>query len=296
MAREIDDRMEKQNNLVVHSVPESTSEDIKDRQGHDSAIIKVLMEKYLDIKDMNTDSKIRFIRRLGGKVKGAEARPILIGLKFTSDLELVLDRSWMLSRCDNKAAREINIVKDLTVKQRQREADLVSEASKKNLERIQEEIDQNIVFKVVGRKGEKREIKVTLRQGEQLDESGNVVRENSWNRGNRSVPNRPLLTGGNREPLVKPRAEAAVSTPSQSSSTVGSMGKGDGKEDSMVETSKGSESGDWEWEKAAGKRGRQSPSPDKVIKKVRAGEVLELQNRFKKMAEGLFRSEDRNLV
>ena len=194
----------------------------------------------------------------------------------------------MLSRCDNKAARDINIVKDLTSKQRQRESDLVSEAGRKNMERSHEEVEENIVFKVVGRKGEKREIKVTLRHGEKLDESGNVVREDGWNKGTRSVPNKPLLTGGNREP-VRP-----VETSGQSSSTLGSMGKGNGKEDRVENINK--ESGDWEWEQAAGKRGRQSPSPDKVMKKVRPGEVVELKNRFKQMAEGMFRAQDMNLV
>ena len=288
VVRELDDRMDKQNNLVVHRVPESTSVDSKERQGHDAAIIKVLMKKYLDIKGMDTDSKLRFIKRLGDKVEGAEARPILLGLKFTSDLELVLDRSWMLSRCDNKAARDINIVKDLTSKQRQRESDLVSEAGRKNMERSHEEVEENIVFKVVGRKGEKREIKVTLRHGEKLDESGNVVREDGWNKGNRSVPNKPLVTGGNREP-VRP-----VATAGQGSSTVGGMGKGNGREDSVENSSK--ELGDWECEQAAGKRGRQNPSPDKVMKKVRPGEVVELKNRFQQMAEGLFRAQDMNLV
>ena len=65
-----------------------------------------------------------------------------------------------------------------------------------------------------------------------------------------------------------------------------------GKGDRVEETSKGS--GDWE--PATGKRGRPSPSPDKVVKKVRGVGVLELKNRFQQMAEGLFRAEDRNLV
>ena len=38
------------------------------------------------------------------------------------------------------------------------------------------------------------------------------------------------------------------------------------------------------------------PNPDKVIKKVRPREVLELKNRFKQMAEGLFRAQDMSLV
>ena len=164
------------------------------------------------------------------------------------------------------------------------------------------EFAENIVFKVVGRKGERREIKVTLRHEEKLDESGNVVREGGWNKGTRSVPNRPLLTGGNREPVVQHRAGTSVSTAAvrpvatsgQNSSTSGSGGKGNGREDSVENSSK--ELGDWEWEQAAGKRGRQSPSPDKVMKKVRPREVVELKNRFQEMAEGLFRAQDMNLV
>ena len=56
------------------------------------------------------------------------------------------------------------------------------------------------------------------------------------------------------------------------------------------------ELGDWEWEPATGKRGRPSPCPDKVMKRVRGGGVLELKNKFQKMAEDLFRAEDRNLL
>ena len=162
---------------------------------------------------MDIEHKLRFIRRLGGRVDGADARPILLGLKFTADMELVLDRSWMLSQCNNQAARDINIVRDLTAKQRQREADMVTEASRKNLERIQEEIDQNIVYKVVGRKGEKREIKVALRQGEVLGSDGKVIRREDWARGTRRGDNRPPRTGGKTEPLGKARTAVASETP-----------------------------------------------------------------------------------
>ena len=62
--KEIDDRIDKLNNLVMHRVLESTSEDPMERQAQDAAIIKVLMEKYLGIKDMDNDHKLRFIRRL----------------------------------------------------------------------------------------------------------------------------------------------------------------------------------------------------------------------------------------
>ena len=301
--REIDDRMDKLNNLVMHRVPESTSEDPMERSAHDSAIIKVLMEKYLGIKDIDTDNKLRFIRRLGGRGEKEEARPILLGLKFTADLELVLDRSWMLSQCNNTTAQAVNIVRDLTVKQRQREFDMVNEACRKNLDRSGEDVNQNLVYKVVGRKGEKREIKVSLRQGEELDGEGKVIRREGWNRGQRGALNRQLGTGGNSEPLGKDRKETEPveartkptiqKTPEQKKTTKEqrtTCNKGEGAE-REEEVRKGKAiKGSGDWEPATGKRGRTSPSPDKVLKRGRAGGVMELKNRFQQMAEGLFRA------
>ena len=307
--REIDDRMDKSNNLVVHRMPESTAEDPTERTAHDTAIIKVLMEKYMGLTGMDTDNKVRFIRRMGKKGEREEARPILLGLKFTADLETILDRSWMLGQSSNKAAQEVNIVRDLTVRQRQREADLVTEACKKNLVRNIEEQDLNLVYKVVGRKGEKREIKVPLRQGERLDDEGRVIRGERWAWGNsRGGTGRTQVTGANSEPLGRERRESLPETrPKPAVLESGTSGK---KKTSAekVDQSKGREevrdreeqlgnkaSGDWEWQPATGKRGRSSPSPDKLLKKVRGVGVLELKNRFQKMAEDIFGGEEREV-
>ena len=65
-------------------------------------------------------------------------------------------------------------------KQRQREGDMVTEACRKNLYRNREEQDLNLVYKAVGRKGEKREIKVPLSQGEVIDDEGRVHRGDGW--------------------------------------------------------------------------------------------------------------------
>jgi hypothetical protein len=55
------------------------------------------------------------------------------------------------------------------------------------------------------------------------------------------------------------------------------------------------ESGDG-WQPAAGKRGRASPSPDKVLKKLRGGGVTAMKNKFQRMAEDIFRGEERGLT
>ena len=101
---EIDDRMDKSNNLVVHRVPEPTSNDPKDREAHDDSFIRVLIDKFLENKGKDTENKVKFIRRLRKKSEGDEPRPILLGQRFTADLEIVLDRSWMLGQSKNFSA------------------------------------------------------------------------------------------------------------------------------------------------------------------------------------------------
>ena len=69
----------------------------------------------------------------------------------------------------------MSVVKDLTLKQRDGERQLYKEAAKKNLARTQEQREQNMAFKVVGRRGSKREILAPLRQGEDINSAGEVV-------------------------------------------------------------------------------------------------------------------------
>ena len=286
---EIDERMDKSNNLVIHRIPESNSNDSSEREAHDNAFINVLMDKYLNIKGMDTDNKVKFIRRLGKKGEGDVARPALVGLRFTADLELVLDRSWMLAQSKNSTAEQINIVRDLTTKQRQREADMVREAGRKNLERGAEELEQNFVYKVVGRKGEKREIKVPLRHGEVVDHEGLVTREPGMGRGNRGGrPSMTLATGGNKEPIGQPGTSQVLQAaqPKQAVPV-----KSVEKKKERTPNKKVVENVSGDWEPASGKRGRPSPSPDKIVKRVKEGGVLELKNKFQKLAESIFGEE-----
>ena len=46
-----------------------------------------------------------------------------------------------------------------------------------------------------------------------------------------------------------------------------------------------------DWEQASGKRGRPSPSPDKILKRVRAVGVIELKNKFQELAKAVFDKE-----
>ena len=238
--------MEKNNNLVIHRVPESKSADPAERNAHDGAFLKVLMEKHLGIKGIDIENKAKFIRRLGKLPENDDViRPILLGLRFTADLELILDRTWMLAQSKNSTAEKITIVKDLTARQRQKEANMIKDACKKNLERCAEEVEQNLVYKVVGRKGAKREIRVPLRHGEIITQDGRVVLEQ---RSGQAICSIRLSPQSN---LVKaPTTEKSFKQNSNTSAASG------------------------DWETATGKRGRPSPSPDKMLKKVRSIGVL----------------------
>ena len=46
-----------------------------------------------------------------------------------------------------------------------------------------------------------------------------------------------------------------------------------------------------DWQPASGKRGRSSPSPDKILKRGRGEGVMELKNKFQQLAEGIFGGE-----
>ena len=160
----------------------------------------------------------------------------------------------------------------------------------KHIERTVEEEDLNLVYKVVGRKGEKRKIKVPLRYGEVLVGDGKVIREDKRGLG---AAARPLGTGGNSEPLGNAKVlgiPVPKKTPTKPAVSESVMGEN--KDEQVGGQVDNNVSGDG-WQPAAEKRGRNSPSPDKVMKKSRGGAVTEFRNRFQRMAEDIFRVEEK---
>ena len=63
----------------------------------------------------------------------------------------------------------------MTMKQRSGEKELLREAARRNCDRSQEEKERNLVYKVVGKRGSKREILAPLRHGEYINEEGEVT-------------------------------------------------------------------------------------------------------------------------
>jgi hypothetical protein len=109
-----------------------------------------------------------------------------------------LGRSFQLSRSSHQALREVTIVPDLTQRQRKEEQEKVMETKRKNLTRSEAEVSKNLFYKVVGKKGARREILAPLLPGEYLDREGLVVREG---RKGMAVTRGTPLTGSNQEPV-----------------------------------------------------------------------------------------------
>ena len=89
----------------------------------------------------------------------------------------------ILANCPNlRKAREetlraVVIVKDLTLKQRKNEEEMKKRVMRKNLTRKDEEVQGGLVWKMLGRRGERREVQVKLWDGETVNQEGWVVRE-----------------------------------------------------------------------------------------------------------------------
>ena len=108
--------------------------------------------------DWNKDA-IRFCRRIGER--GEDPRPMVVGLSREAQKEELLDRTRFLK--DTPFA-DVGIVPDLTQEQRRDESDMVAEAERRNAERSEDELAKNLVWRVVGRKGEKRLLKTVERE------------------------------------------------------------------------------------------------------------------------------------
>ena len=83
----------------------------------------------------------------------------------------MLDRAPRLSRETEEYSKNIHIVADLTKKHRDMEAQKES-----NLARSHDEVSKNLLWKVVGRRGERMLRQYELQDNEEINREGRVVR------------------------------------------------------------------------------------------------------------------------
>ena len=104
--------------------------------------------------------EIRFAKRLGEKRNNADSpRPLLIGFKANTARISILDNAHKLANEDNW--RNVNVVHDLTQMQRKEEEGLRKEADRLTGQ-LSESDAKNWLHKVVGRRGERRLVRVRV--------------------------------------------------------------------------------------------------------------------------------------
>ena len=157
--KEIGDRKSREDNLVVHGLeePPESLKDGKERAAADYDKFQEVVNKIgLDVR---VKEVVKFGRRTGAK-KNDEPRPLILGFKQSEARKEILENAKKLNDEDDPW-KKIKIVTDLTKMQRDEEAKMMNDAKEKNEELSEEDKTKNGMYKVVGKRGQRRMIRAT---------------------------------------------------------------------------------------------------------------------------------------
>ena len=154
------ERKSREMNLVIHNIPEPDPE-LKNADERKDADKVEMFELFEKIEANVSHSDVRFFARVGEESDAT--RPLIVGMKSAEAKKKILDNARKLADME-KALSDISIVHDLTKAQRAEEKALYEEATRRNnaMSATQQE---NYLHKVVGRRGEKRLIRVKKTSG-----------------------------------------------------------------------------------------------------------------------------------
>ena len=156
---EMDERLIKKNNVVMHNVPEINAPNVSRKDGFDFDLKQVEMIcREINVRFNAYD--IKFIIRPGEKRSDGKPRPMIVGFKNSRCRDYLYDSSYKLKKT---RLSEIRVVADLTRFQRDKEQALFEECEKRNAELNSDEAAA-FLYRVVGQKGQKRIIKSALDQ------------------------------------------------------------------------------------------------------------------------------------
>ena len=158
---EMRERESRKNNLIIHNLEEPGAEfvDSKERMEKDIEKVQCLIDQ-IEVQ-INISDVCRFAKRLGPREESSGTpRPLLIGFKTVDHCNSILEKSPDLAKMDEPLSN-INIIRDLTKTQRKEEKNLRVEADKKNAE-LSEEDQGNWKWVVVGRRGERKIVKIEV--------------------------------------------------------------------------------------------------------------------------------------
>ena len=198
---EIAARSSKDRNLVVQKCPESANDD------QEMVTVQGIFDK-LNVR-MEAKHVLHGTRRLGEQRGRENPRPLLLIFKQKDDRDFLLGRAPRLSKESDIYWKEMRIIADLTKKQRDMEAEMFRKAEQSNLRRSPDDISKNLAWKVVGRRGERMLRQYELRDGEEINEDGRVVRRRDETSQDRTSK-RPLSPHtGHSPPARRQRAGAS---------------------------------------------------------------------------------------
>jgi len=150
---EMNERELRRKNVVIYGMAEAGGNTAKQRMEQDRAELNNIFI-VLDI-NIEESEDVEFCRRLGEP--GENPRPLLVGFYIEWSKSVLLKNAKKL---DSTNLRHISISPDLTQQQRKAEAELLTEAERRNQEDLtDEDAAKNLAWMVVGRKGQKRIVK-----------------------------------------------------------------------------------------------------------------------------------------
>ena len=167
MYKELREREAKRKNLIIHGLEEPGSSIVRNRDRMEDDLKACTRVMRVACSGLERED-IKFCRRIGErKMDSTKPRPVVIGLKRESDREYILERTRKMK---GTKFEYISIVADQTKRQRQEEENMERTAEKRNNTLTEEDKAKNLKWIVVGRKGEKRLIKVVPREGRRAEE------------------------------------------------------------------------------------------------------------------------------
>jgi hypothetical protein len=205
---ELRERELKKHNVVMHGMGEAPDEvEGRDRWDWD---MKSCENLFRALQVGLTAENVKFCRRLGER--GGHPRPMVVGLHDERDKAKLL-------RCDTRRTTfsDVDIGPDLTQKQRQEEANMRTEAVRRNREISAEDRAKNLAWTVVGPRGERRLVKRIINM--ELEMRGGRQRRQV---GGAAAPARPANppTSSIRRGVPPPAAEGADSSEEMEEVTV----------------------------------------------------------------------------
>ena len=156
---EMGERDKRKVNVIVHGLPEPARDiiDGKLRMDKDIETLQDLVSQ-IDVEMTMTDA-VQFARRLGECSDDAShPRPLLVGFRDVGCKNQVLDNSRKLAVKEDHW-KDVNIVQDLTKLQRNEEKKMREQALELN-SKLSSEDSKNWIHKVVGKRGERRVMKL----------------------------------------------------------------------------------------------------------------------------------------